>query len=78
MCSLKGAKRKVNPVGHEVGPYVVDRPVGDDWVKSLYFVLRCKLGCGHEVNRQPRQFNLTAESKVCFGCKGTGVRKEVA
>jgi hypothetical protein len=76
MCSLKGAKRVVNPVGQEFGPYVVDRPVGADWVTSMFFVLRCKLGCGHELKRLPGQMK-DRKTKVCFGCKGTGVRKEV-
>jgi hypothetical protein len=74
--SLKGRRRTVNPVGEERGPYVVDRPVGAKWETSMYFVLRCKLGCGFEVQKKRDLFTLVNKEKCCGGCKGTGIEKE--
>ena len=75
--SLKGRRRTVNPVGEEHGPYVVDRPVGAKWETSMYFVLRCKLGCGHEVTKDPKGLWGVDKIEKCHGCKGTGIKKEI-
>lgn len=68
--TLRG-KRGRSVIGDIHGPYVVDRAVGENPAKSVYFVLKCRSGCGYE--RQVTRSGLAVHNKT-KGCGGCGAK----